>query len=344
VRRAIASLALSTALLSASGARAYQIGSSVSTSCHEQITLEAIAQGEQITLAAPEDPEAGWYRHGDRLSRVVLGREATSASERLVIASAVLGVRRPDLGENGLIHITDIRYIHLLDEHQVRHFLRQTTQDGEAGAVQAAEDGRAFIIALIDASADAYDADPTGERLEPVRVWLEDYGHIDIHVWLPLFFLAQALHVVQDSFTHTYRTADTRRIVAIQNYSDADGDHDEMRDGPRHSDALDDCTREDTMPLVMSATDASAELVRATQQYWIDRDRAAVEAVLDDWMTYEPGCSLANDYCGSPWVPIAKTAETSALLGCSAAPGSRAPAASIVFALIAGAVLVRRRR
>lgn len=316
-------------------ARAYVIQSSFTEACHERITLEALLRADPIELSPPADTNATWYRHGDRMGRVLLEDPSGTPSENLLVASAVLGVRRPDLGENGLIHVHDIRYVHLLDENQMRHFLRTGAQDGQEGAVFAGEDARAFIMALIDASADAYDDDPDGQRREPVVAWIEDYGRIEIEVWLPMYLLAQALHALQDSFTHTYRTADTQRILAIQNYVDADNAHDEERDGPRHSDALDDCLRDDTTELVESAGTASTELILATQRYWIDRDRTHIETVLNDWTQLDEGCTPDNDYCDSPWVPIAKSGETYPLLGCSASPRSRAPWWALALALVA---------
>ncbi|MBX3273246.1 MAG: hypothetical protein KF729_23480 [Sandaracinaceae bacterium] len=327
-------------------AQAFAIGSTVSEACHERITLDALEAAPPFDLTPVDVPDAAWWRLAGHYARTLdAAREPTSGAARLVLTTAVLGVRSPDLGELGLVHIHNLREIHLLDERQVNHFLRRNDQDGDEGGAAAIADGRAHILALIEASARAYDADPRARLLSEITVYVERYGQVGIDVWRPLFLLAQALHALQDSFTHTYRSDDARRILVIQNYVEAvTPRHDEARDGPRHSDTLDDCRLPEVAPLAAAATQASTELVGAVQRYWLDRDLAPVEAALDRWTSVDPDCGAASDYCGSRWPALARTAETGPLLGCAAASGGRSPRAPFAALSLACSALAARRR
>ena len=100
----------------------------------------------------------------------------------------------------------------------------------------------------------------------------------------------------------------------------------ESRDGPRHSDKIDDCNDPAVKPLVDSATLATRALFFAFRDYLAasSGDEAAREAaseqinrVIFDSTSFRDGCGFENNYCETPWADLAKEAETVPLLGCS---------------------------
>jgi len=312
VRRVAWILAL---LAPAAPARAYTLHTAVTNACHEPITLEALDRTTPPDLTVDVPDDTPWYRLAEHLGRTLDVPPPASDVEALRRTSIVLGVRDPDLRGNGPADLTDLRHVHLPDDTQADHFLRRSEHDGPAGISAAAEDGRDRLRALIEASAEAYAADPDATRLVRVRVWIQYYRTVEIEVWEPLYLLGQALHVVQDSFTHSYRSDDLRTVLTIQNYVEAVGrDHDRDRDGPPHSNALDDCTRDDTVEVRAAAVEASAALIAATFDYWRDGDPVVIDQFLSDWMSLEPGCDTRE--CTSRWVAIAQSDETGAT-GCA---------------------------
>ncbi len=114
--------------------------------------------------------------------------------------------------------------------------------------------------------------------------------------------------------------------------------------GPRHSNFLDTCTEPEIGPLEDAATQATAEFFGAFAGYAKSGDRRGLEAVLDKHLDYEEGCDEENDYCGTPWAPLARRDETGALcacrLGSSATPWGDA---ALLLGLL-GAGVARRRR
>src|SRR5207248_6912062 len=89
-----------------------------------------------------------------------------------------------------------------------------------------------------------------------------------IAVPLPLFYvrIAQALHALQDAFTHTLRTADGLRVTSVLNWVEyVGGTIYEPRDGPSHMLALDGCIDADAALALRRrlATEASVSLLLA---------------------------------------------------------------------------------
>ncbi|MEI6320943.1 MAG: hypothetical protein WCS09_20710 [Pseudomonadota bacterium] len=111
------------------------------------------------------------------------------------------------------------------------------------------------------------------------------------------------------------------------NFVDAlTNDFDEPRDGHRHSNSLDTCT-EPTRALTEAAT-------RATRDLFTEALAPGGPSTAVTWLQQEPGCSLSNEYCASPWLPLAAERVTK---GCHVAGES-------LTALLALAWLFRSRR
>jgi hypothetical protein len=65
--------------------------------------------------------------------------------------------------------------------------------------------------------------------------------------------LHPAIHAIEDSFTHTYRTPDGMEISVALNYIDeVKGTLVESRDGPAHATALDRCDDPDTLSKLLA--------------------------------------------------------------------------------------------
>jgi hypothetical protein len=345
MRALLATVLFLATLALGAAAHAYTIGSSVTDPCHEQITLDSLERvAPPVIEPGGTDPER--WRELAAYTRRVLSEEAQSnPSADAIFLAAVLGVRHPDLLGNAPIDLSALRHVHLDDSHQASHFLRRSVDDGRDGGERAVEASRARLEELVDASAVAYASDPDGHALVRVPVWVESYGTVEVEVWEPMFLLAQALHLLQDSFTHTYRTDDARRIVEVGNYVEAVGGHYAAgRDGPRHSGALDACNDPAIAALREAATEASAELVGAAFELWATGEHTPVEAVLEKWLELDDECR-ENVACEPKWIAIARASETGPLLSCSVGrAGALARSLASPGVLFLAASLLRFRR
>ena len=179
------------------------------------------------------------------------------------------------------------------------------------------------------------------------KLYFDFYGLVDIDVWEPAYLVGRALHALQDSFAHTIRSDDLQRIRHVLNYVDAIGGAlDEKVDGLPHSDHMDTCEGE-TEPIARTASLASMALIGAINESLMNRDVRAVQVVLDEWVTYEPGCMAQNNYCDAMWLPLARQAQTGpyleALTGCGVLPSSPSGGIIVLF-LLAGIGGIRRSR
>jgi hypothetical protein len=170
-------------------------------------------------------------------------------------------------------------------------------------------------------------------------------GSID--ALLPTYYvrIGQAVHAVEDSFTHTYRTGDGMEITVDLNWIDeANRTRVESRDGPAHASLLDVCDDPDELRTTRRklATEAATALLRATLDPATTRDAklAAVDALLDKYLGYAPGCTFDNGWCNAPETQY-KDAGSS-FLGCSSAGDAGLLGGG--GALLALTALRRRRR
>ncbi|MGV3624590.1 MAG: hypothetical protein ACO1OB_27470 [Archangium sp.] len=322
--------------LISSSAFAYSIGSAFADPCHERITANALrsvtfelsdTDGNRPAISEEEKQLANWLE-----ARLGEADITSPFDDRRILNSFLVGVRHPDVEGWQLRDLASIRSLQLDLDGQSAHFLRAPEDVNDEGNASAVEKSRAYIMALIVSSKRSYDA---GAEVVKVPTWIEHYPNVDVPLIEAVYLLAQALHAVQDSFSHTYRSQDARQVNAVLTYLGTfTPGWNERGFGPLHNTFLDDCTAPENATSVDAATRASAELMSATLQYWRSGDVTQVEAVLNRWESLQPGCSLDNQYCASPTFTLVQEKAKSG--GCSEVPGG---------ALLLGAVwLLRRRR
>jgi MYXO-CTERM domain-containing protein len=347
---AVSALAfLSEALLAPSGpAHAYTISSAVSVGCHEKMTSAALrAVRLELPTAAPLP--------ADRNERALIDDVPFTLDDDMADlggATLLLGVRDNDLKGRQEIDLGQLALVHGDPGAQREHCLRSSNADEPGGSEVAVLECRAFIRERVAQALGGLDATGTPDLANrtSIPVYLALRHRVDAA--LPTYYLriGQALHAVEDSFTHTYRSADGTQITVVLNWIDqANGDLVEARDGPPHANELDRCDNNlDDLRLQRRqlATEAAAAILRATLDpgQTSDQKIAAVDAILDQVLGYAPGCTFGNDWCQAPERQYGNTQG-----GCGCGVGEPANRASITSpAFIAAALMLltcaRRRR
>jgi hypothetical protein len=258
----------------------------------------------------------------------------------------LLSVRDNDLKGRSSGDLTVLGQVHGNPDNQDEHCLRNKGQDEPGGSDAAANDCRTFIRGRVVEALDGLDAngapDPAKRTSLPVNLALR--GRIDAS--LPTYYvrIGQAIHAVEDSFTHTYRSPDGMRITVVLNWVDeADATLDESRDGPAHVQKLDACDDPDALRTTRRrlATEASVALLRTTldpQMTKADK-MLAVDGILATYLSYEPGCNFANNWCDAPERQLKDPAPS--FFGCSSGGDGLWGG---MCALLGLTILSRRRR
>ncbi len=301
----------------------FQIETIVSTGCHERLARSATEEATWPN-ATPRPPATG----DDRALVSSLEFTAPADADGWLL-SVLIGVRDNDLHGAALLDLPDLVAVHNGRDFQDEHCLRGPLDDGAAGDVSALRSCRAFIesevaLALGDGAQPNLDATEditVALRWETRGVPLQRFG----------FHLGRAMHALQDSFTHSFRTDDQHRVESVLNWIDPvlALDYSPARDGWPHQSSLDACDGDGaTARRVEGARLASVGLVQAVTG---EGDRAsrlvATDAFLDQWLGYQPGCDASNDFCGRATVGP----------GCSSTAGSPLLCLGLIL------LLVRRR-
>ena len=333
----------------------YSIHSGLTEGCHERITNRAFRSaipqlmlGSEIILPQSE----AWQKIADHLLQNIdfseLGAALDEDYVKLTYVSVLLGVRSPDTEGHAVTNFSSLRQIHAdpSAEGQYAHALRGPDDDGSEGDLTAIEGTRAHILDLMSQIRDSLREKSPEEQINTVQLYFDFYGLIEIEVWEPAYLMGRALHALQDSFAHTIRSDDLKRILHVLNYVDAiSGELDESVDGLPHSDAMDQCDGE-TEPVAETAMLASAALITSMNRALAINDISPVIGTLDAWVTYEPGCTIVNNYCNSPWVDIARQEQTGPyleeMIGCQNA-SRRTSALTLVGLILALLTLATRR-
>lgn len=335
-------------------AAAYSTESIVSDPCHERLSMRALRAAR---LVEPRLEPLAPVTRDDRALLDDLPFDVWSDMNDLGAASVLLGNRHVDLQGNEPDDLDQLAVLHSNPTKQMQHCLRSPNEDEPEGSATAIQQCREFIRSRVLDAALGLGADgrPSAqERITQKDVFLEFRGLIDAELPRFYFRMGEALHALQDSFSHTYRTADALNVVTVLNYAEyVEGHLDEAHDGPAHSSELDRCVDLDAYRQTRFdvATTASVELLQAAFAAHADPSGGDLEAVLDRYLTL---CSSANDYCGrggpctaeNNWCDAPETGyEEPSSCVCGAAPGARTssagPFAAAALLLLA---FMRRRR
>lgn len=324
-------------LLTASPADAWGIGSQLDKEgCHERITAQALRNARMLHTSAPT---IGMTRDERALVQDVQFVPPADLKYDLAALALLLGVRDNDLKGADPLDALEVVELHGDPATQHEHCIRNRDDDNSAGNDAALVACRVFIVERAMEALDGIGSDrmvDANTRME-LQVNLNVRGKVD-HP-MPLFYvkMGQALHALEDGFTHTYRADDGHAVTVVLNWIEAvDGTPpDESRDGPPHLAQLDQCENQD--PLVQRnyglAVEAATQMMVTALDPTLSRDakRAAFEATVAKYLTYRPGCTLENDWCNAPEPDVANAT------GCNA--GGRATAIPWVsLILILGAI------
>jgi hypothetical protein len=328
------------ALLQVRAARAYTVSTIVTNGCHEQLTLSALGD-VRATMpdAAPPLPIAGQ----DAALVADLPFELDPAGRDLGAVALLLGVRDNDLKGRGSTDLEALAQIHGNPATQEEHCLRALDDHEPTGTALAVARCRAYIRARVGDALDhlAADGTPDPESRLGLPVSLAIRGRVTAVLPGTYVHLGQALHALQDSFSHSYRTADSRAVtVSLTWLHPVDDDLDEAVTGPPHSSPMDACGRRlDAFRAARAdaAVQASSALLAAALGPGTRDDRLArVDAVLDAHLSVAPGCTVDNGWCGAPERAYRSPG------GCQVAGGvPRTLGVGLLLVVIAGA---RRRR
>ena len=326
----------------ASPAQAFTLHSAITSACHEGITTDAlrIVRSELTTAAS-------LGQSGDDGPLVDdLPFPIDDDMKDIGAATLLIGIRDNDLKGRSAESIDQLVEVHGDPNNQREHCLRTPTEDEPGGSAASIEDCRAFIREKVRIAIDeglGESGMPDAARRSDTTVYLSFAGKTTAP--LPTFYieLGRAMHALQDSFAHDWRTSDGLQVTVSLNWVEfAENSFDESRDGPAHRAEMDDCADKDGLRTQRHqlAVEASSALLRAALDPSLDRagKLAAVDATLDQYLSYTPGCTYDNNWCDAP----ERAYKTSTGCGCSVI-GERSGGAATALVVAALAALSLRR-
>ena len=327
-------------------ARAYTIETQVTHGCHEEVT-EAIIRETRASL--PKSAASLAETKDDRALMNDVAFTVPGDLHDIAAVTLILGVRDNDVKEFAAVAIDQLAALNADPEGQKLHCLRRSTQDEPTGSAEAVDDCRAFIRETLLSAVDALDVHglPDASKRDALQVTLAIRGRTTVDV--PAFYLraGRAIHAIEDSFTHTFRSvADRHKITVVLNWTDyANKSLDESRDGPAHTAELDRCDDPDALRTerrhlaIEAGTAALAVILDPTT----DRATKAkgIETMLDNYIVYDKAahCTFDNHWCDAPELAYENTG-----CGCTAAgSGTHLGSVSAFLAGLAGLVAWSRR-
>jgi hypothetical protein len=283
-------------------AYAFTISTVIADGCHEKLATSALREVRK------DFTTAGQLSTTDDQKALVDDVEFKPDEDMKDLGGItfLLSIRDNDLKGRGANDLSQLALVHGNPEFQEEHCLRTATQDEPDGSKEALSACRSFIRKRVEQALDGLDSsgkpDINNTTVLPVHLSLRG----DVDVPLPTYYvrMGQAIHTIQDSFTHTYRTPDGMKVTVVLNWIEfVNGNLLESRDGPAHAKALDVCDDPDDVRKTrrLLATQASVDVLKATldPQMTKEQKMTAVSTVLDTYLTYEPGCNFENNWCNA---------------------------------------------
>jgi hypothetical protein len=201
---------------SESTAAAYSYQSAISTGCHERITMGALRTlRTQVATAPALVPDS------NDLSLITdVPFTLDDDMKDLAAASLIIGVRDNDLHGRGPTDTSQLAAIHGNPENQKEHCLRAVDDDEPGGSERALETCKAFIRGTLVEALDGLDANGVPDPAHRVDLDVQLSLRGGVTTSLPLFWvrLGQAVHTLQDGFTHSFRTPDRMRVRTVLNW------------------------------------------------------------------------------------------------------------------------------
>ena len=281
-------------------AHAYTISSAITTGCHEKITTDAL-RAVRLELAS-----AGPLPANRNERALIDDLEFTPAGDMTDLGGATLlvGVRDNDLKGRDSMALSQLALVHGDPSAQREHCLRNSHEKEPDGSKTAVNDCRTFIRERIAQALVGLDAASTPDLAQRTSLPLYLSLRHAVDASLPTYYvrIGQAIHAIEDSFTHTYRTPDSTQITVVMDWVDeANGNLVEATDGPPHSSELDRCDDPDDLRQRRRelATEAATAVLHTTldPNQTNDQKMAAVEVILDKYLSYSPGCTFDNNWC-----------------------------------------------
>jgi MYXO-CTERM domain-containing protein len=281
-------------------ANAYTISSAITAGCHEKITTDAL-RAVRLELASAGPLPA------DRNERALIDDlEFTPANDMTDLGGATLlvGVRDNDLKGRDSMALSQLALVHGDPSAQREHCLRNSHEKEPDGSATTVGDCRAFVVERIGEALAGLDATSTPDLANRTSLPLYLSLRHGVNASLPTYYvrIGQAIHAIEDSFTHTYRSPDEMQITVNLDWVDeANGNLVEATDGPPHSTELDRCDDPDDLRQRRRelATEAATAVLRTTldPNQTNDQKMAAVKVILDKYLSYSPGCTFDNNWC-----------------------------------------------
>jgi hypothetical protein len=259
----------------------------------------------------------------------------------------LIGIRDNDLKGEGTNDISRLADVHGNPSNQNEHCLRSEDQKEPGGSEAAVGDCRSFIHGRVTEALDGLDATgkPDLAKRTSLTVYLSLRGQVDVP--LPTYYvrMGQAIHAIQDSFAHTYRTSDGMKITVVLNWLGfVHGNLVESRDGPAHAVQLDVCDAIDNLRSRRRelAIEASTAVLRATLDPQKTREQklTAADEVLNMFLSYSPGCTFDNNWCDSPESQLTNSSGC----GCSSGTSDKGLGVMVVISLLVAGSRSRRWR
>lgn len=324
---------------------AYTISTHFTKGCHEAITSQAL-RNVRVDLQIPPTPAV---TADDQALMDDLQFNPDGDMKDLGGTTLLIGVRDNDIKGSSSEDLSLLAEVHGNPATQREHCLRGPGQKEPGGSATAVADCVAYIRERVLQALDGLDAAgrPDPAKRTPLSMYLAVRGHVNAS--LPTYYLrmGQALHAIQDTFTHTYRTADGMQITVALDWLDSvNGTLVESRDGPAHAGELDVCNDPDDLRKTrrLLATEASTAALRATLDPLTTHDEkvTAVDGVLVTYLSYSPGCTFANGWCNAPERQYKDSGKN--VLGCATAGAGQDNGAMATWGLIALVALASRAR
>jgi hypothetical protein len=294
-------------LLVSPSAAAFMIQTPATRGCHEEITSDA---WRRVQGDLPETTQPLASRGDDEAVIADVPFTVPADLDDIGVVTLLLAVRDNDVTSFAATDLGELAAVNAESAHQKQHCLRTASQDEPDGSAEALDDCHAYIRQTLLSALDGLDerGRPDPDQRAAVRTTLAIRGKLTIE--LPIFHLrvGRALHTIQDSFSHTFRSVhDRRRVTVVLNWvDDVNHDLDESVDGPAHMRELDRCDNPDALRKERRrlATEASAAALRALLDPGLDQAgrEDGIDAMLDEYLAFDETaeCSASNRWCDAP--------------------------------------------